>query len=156
MSVYFLDSSALVKRYVAEIGSDWVVGLCNPALKNDVFIAAITAVEITAAISRRSRAGSINIQDATIVYHQLKNDIESEYQVIEITDRIINSGMRLAEKYCLRGYDAVQLAAAESINTLCIANSLPQLTFVSADKELNIAAVSAGLLVENPHDYSST
>lgn len=64
--------------------------------------------------------------------------------------------MRLAEKYCLRGYDAVQLAAAESMNTLCIANSLPQLTFVSADKELNIAAVSAGLLVENLHDYSST
>lgn len=51
-------------------------------VKNDVFIAAITAVEITAAISRRSRAGSINIQDATMVYHQLKNDIESEYQVI--------------------------------------------------------------------------
>jgi len=55
------------------------------------------------AISRRSRAGSINIQDATMVYHQLRNDIESEYQVIEITDRITNSGMRLAEKYCLRG-----------------------------------------------------
>jgi len=154
MSVYFLDSSALVKRYVAEIGSGWVVGLCNPMLKNDVFIAAITAVEITAAISRRTRAGSINIQNAIIVYHQFKNDIESEYQVIEITDNIINSGMRLAEKYCLRGYDAVQLAAAESINTLCIANSLPQLTFVSADKELNIAAVSAGLFVENPNNHS--
>jgi predicted nucleic acid-binding protein len=103
MSVYFLDSSALVKRYVAEIGSGWVVSLCNPTLKNDVFIAAITAVEITAAISRRSRAGSINIQDAIMVYHQLRNDIESEYQVIEITDSITNSGMRLAEKYCLRG-----------------------------------------------------
>ena len=125
-------------------------------VKNDVFIAAITDVEITAAISRRSRAGTINIQDATIVYHQLKNDIESEYQVIEITESIINSGMKLAEKYCLRGYDAVQLAAAESINTLCIANGLPQLTFVSADKELNIAAVSAGLLVENPNNHSLT
>lgn len=33
MSVYFLDSSALVKRYVAEIGSGWVVSLCNPTLK---------------------------------------------------------------------------------------------------------------------------
>ena len=154
MSVYFLDSSALVKRYVAEIGSGWVVGLCKPTLKNNVFIAAITTVEITAAISRRSRAGSINIEDATMVYHQLKNDIESEYQVIEITSSIINSGMRLAEKHGLRGYDAVQLAAAESINTLCIANGLPHLTFVSADKELNIAAVSEGLFVENPNNHS--
>lgn len=134
------------------------IGLLVHAIlgENDVFIAGIAVVDITVAISRRSRAGSINIQDATMVYHQLRNDIESEYQVIEITDRITNSGMRLAEKYCLRGQDAVQLAAAEFINTLCIANSLPQLTFVSADKELNIAAVSAGLLVENPHDHSSS
>ena len=71
--------------------------------ENDVFIAGIAAVDITVAISRRSRDGSINIQDATMVYHQLRNDIESEYQVIEITDSITNSGMRLAEKYCLRG-----------------------------------------------------
>ncbi len=99
MSVYFLDSSALVKRYVSEIGSDWVVDLCNPTLKHDVFITAITAVEITAAISRRSRAGSINIRDAITVYHQLKNDLKSEYQVIEVTDSIINLGMGLAEYY---------------------------------------------------------
>ncbi len=71
--------------------------------ENDVFIAGIAVVDITVAISRRSRAGSINIQDAIMVYHQLRNDIESEYQVIEITDSITNSGMRLAEKYCLRG-----------------------------------------------------
>lgn len=45
MSVYFLDSSSLVKRYVAEIGSGWVVGLCNPTLKNDVFITAINCLE---------------------------------------------------------------------------------------------------------------
>jgi len=45
MSAYFLDSSALVKRYIAEIGSDWVVGLCNPTLKNDVFIAATNSLE---------------------------------------------------------------------------------------------------------------
>jgi len=124
--------------------------------ENDVFIAAIFVVDITVAISRRSRDGSINIQDVITVYQQLKTELQSEYKVIESTDIIINSGMKLAEKYCIRGYDAVQLAAAESINTLCIANSLPQLTFVSADKELNIAAVSAGLLVKNPHDHSSS
>ncbi|MEA5552425.1 type II toxin-antitoxin system VapC family toxin [Anabaena cylindrica UHCC 0172] len=153
MAVYFLDSSALVKRYVAEIGSAWVVSLFDPTLKNHVFIAAITSVEITAAISRRFRGGSISSKDATAVYHQLRNDIQSEYQVLEITDSIINSGMTLAEKYGLRGYDAVQLAAGKAINTLCIANNLPLLTFISADKELNIAAASEGLLVENPNKH---
>ncbi|WP_071191947.1 type II toxin-antitoxin system VapC family toxin [Trichormus sp. NMC-1] len=153
MTVYFFDSSALVKRYVAEIGSAWVMSLCNPTLKSTVFIAAITAVEITAAISRRFRGGSVSYTDATTVYHQLRNDIQSEYQVIEITDIIINSAMALAEKHGLRGYDAVQLAGAKAINNLCIANSLHPLTFISADQELNNAAVNEGLVVDNPNDH---
>ena len=153
MTVYFFDSSALVKRYVAEIGSTWVVSLCNPNLKNNVFIGAITAVEITAAISRRARGGNISSSDATTVYSQLKNDIQSEYQVIEITDTIINSAMTLAEKHGLRGYDAVQLAAAKAVNDLCIANNLHPLTFVSADQELNNAAVNEGLVIDNPNNH---
>ncbi|MBK1988109.1 type II toxin-antitoxin system VapC family toxin [Sphaerospermopsis aphanizomenoides BCCUSP55] len=153
MTVYFFDSSALVKRYVAEIGSIWVESLFHPSLKNNVFIAAITAVEITAAISRRARGGNISPTDAKAVYSQLKNDLQSEYQVIEITDNIINSAMTLTEKHGLRGYDAVQLAAAQAINNLCIANNLHPLTFISADQELNNAAVHEGLVVDNPNNH---
>ena len=153
MTVYFFDSSALVKRYVAEIGSSWVLSLCNPNLKNNVFIAAITAVEITAAVSRRAKGGNINPKDAKTVYLQFKNDIQSEYQVVEITDNIINSAMTIAEKHGLRGYDAVQLAAAKAVNDLCIANNLHSLTFVSADQELNNAAVTEGLVVDNPNNH---
>ncbi|MBN4002390.1 hypothetical protein [Nostoc sp. LPT] len=61
--------------------------------------------------------------------------------------------MVLAEAYGLRGYDAVQLGAGCTVNALCIANSLPLVTFVSADSELNAAAASEGLLVENPNNY---
>jgi len=50
MAVYFVDSSALVKRYISEIGSTWVLSLFDPALDNDILIAAITGVEIVAAI----------------------------------------------------------------------------------------------------------
>ncbi|MGJ5633404.1 type II toxin-antitoxin system VapC family toxin [Nostoc sp. CALU 1950] len=154
MTAYYLDSSALVKRYVSEIGSAWVLSLFDPLLKNDVLIAAITPVEIVAAITRRSRGGSIIATDAIAVCNQFKSDLRSEYQVVEITESIINSAMVLAEAYGLRGYDAVQLGAGRAVNALCIANSLPLVTFVSADSELNAAAASEGLLVENPNNYS--
>ncbi|WP_375472920.1 hypothetical protein [uncultured Nostoc sp.] len=62
--------------------------------------------------------------------------------------------MVLAEAYGLRAYDAVQLGVGRAVNALCIANSLPLVTFVSADSELNAAAASKGLLVENPNNYS--
>ncbi|NET61653.1 MAG: type II toxin-antitoxin system VapC family toxin [Symploca sp. SIO2E6] len=153
MRVYFLDSSALVKRYISEIGSTWVLGLFEPALNHEILVAAVTGVEIVAAITRRARGGSISTLDATTVSNQFKNDWLTEYQVVEITENIINSGMRLAELHGLRGYDAIQLAAGIAINQLCLANSLLPVIFVSADKELNTAASNEGLIVENPNNY---
>jgi len=40
MAIYFLDSSALVKRYISETGSNWVYDLFAPSLGNQFFIAA--------------------------------------------------------------------------------------------------------------------
>jgi predicted nucleic acid-binding protein len=153
MAIYFIDSSALVKRYISEIGSAWVVDLFNPTLNNEVFIAAITGVEIIAAITRRSRGGSISIADATLIRNQFKTDLQQDYQIVEITENIINSGMVLSETYGLRGYDAIQLAAGRAVNSLCIANGLPPLIFVSADNELNAAAIGEGLIIENPNSH---
>jgi predicted nucleic acid-binding protein len=155
MALYFLDSSALVKRYISETGSAWVLGLFAPALNNEIFIAAIAKVEIVAAITRRSHSGSISVTDATTIGHQFRKDLLKDYQVIEITESIINSGMALAETYGLRGYDAIQLAVGRAVNTLCLASGLPSITFVSADNELNVAVISEGLLMENPNNHPS-
>jgi uncharacterized protein len=53
MAVYFFDSSALVKRYVQETGSAWVIGLTDKQAQNPIYIVGITAVKITAAMARR-------------------------------------------------------------------------------------------------------
>ena len=153
MAVYFLDSSALVKRYISEVGSKWILELFDSTQDNEVFIAAITAVEIIAAITRRTRGGSISDADATLAWNQFKSDLQTDYQIVEITEEVINSGMLLAEKRGLRGYDAVQLAAGCAVNSLCIASGLSPVIFVSADNELNLAAAQEGLSVENPNSY---
>jgi hypothetical protein len=59
--------------------------------------------------------------------------------------------MILAERHALRGYDAVQLAAALELQTVLTASGLPALTLVSADAELNAAAAAEGLTVEDPN-----
>ena len=55
MADFFADSSALVKRYVSEVGSAWVAGLFDPSLSNEILVAAITGVEIVAVVARRAR-----------------------------------------------------------------------------------------------------
>lgn len=61
--------------------------------------------------------------------------------------------MDLAARYTLRGYDAVQLAAALVLQQARQAAQLPALTFVSADLEQLHAAEAEGLTIENPDNY---
>jgi uncharacterized protein len=61
--------------------------------------------------------------------------------------------MELAETHSLRGYDAVQLAAALMVHNMRQALGLPALELVSADRDLNDAATTEGLTVDNPNTH---
>ena len=59
MATVFLDSSSLVKRYIAETGSAWVQTLTGPASANVLALARITGPEIVSAVARRLRRGAM-------------------------------------------------------------------------------------------------
>lgn len=46
MAAYFIDSSALVKRYVAERGSGWVKASVVPTAGNRIYVSRVTSVEV--------------------------------------------------------------------------------------------------------------
>ncbi len=145
----FFDSSALVKRYVNEIGSTWVTNIVQPASGNRIYVAEITGVEITAALSRRTRGDSA--AEVNAVFANLRHDLNAEYLNLEITSALLLDARALARLYFLRGYDAVQLAVAVRLNYRQISAGLLTLTLVSADAELLDAAQTEGLLVQNPN-----
>jgi len=55
MSVLFLDSSAITKKYVKEIGMAWVVNIFRPKSPDRVYVAEIALVEVISALTRRHR-----------------------------------------------------------------------------------------------------
>jgi hypothetical protein len=55
MTTYYLDTSALSKRYVEETGSNWVRTLVLPEAEHTLLTARITMVEIYSALARRKR-----------------------------------------------------------------------------------------------------
>ena len=65
---------------------------------------------------------------------------------------LISSAMDQAERHVLRGYDSVQLAAAIQVHSEFVAHGAI-CTLVSADAELNAAALAEGLTVENPNAH---
>ena len=157
MNFYFFDSSAIVKNYITEAGSDWVKQIFNAISTDVIYAASITQVEVVAAFARQRKGLKLSVIDATTAISQFNQDFQSDIREIELKSNVLSEAVLLAEKYSLRGYDAVQLASALKIHTHLINlkidfNSSP-FTFVSADGELNTAALSAGLAVENPNSY---
>lgn len=153
MAGFFCDSSAIVKRYVNETGSNFVDGLTDLKSGNVILLSRITRVEVTSAIARRLKNASLTTADAQNALAAFQHDLTNNYFTVEITPALLSSAISLATKHALRGYDAVQLAAALEANDERIANALTPLTLVSADTELNTAAQAEGLNVENPNNY---
>lgn len=153
MAVYFIDSSALAKRYVSETGTAWVQALTDPASGNSLYAARITLVELVAAISRRRKNGDLTPAAAAAALTDVRADFASDYQVIEVTVALVAQAESLAEKHALRGYDAVQLAAAIQVNAAFVAAGQPAVTLISADLELNAAAAAEGLGVDDPNTH---
>ena len=152
MPAYFVDSSALVKVYVSETGSSWVRELLDSERLSDVYLAAITPVEVVAALTRRSRSTGMGSVEARTGMWRFRWALdEGAFTLVHLTRTVLGNAMHLAETYCLRGYDAVQLAAALSVRHVPPSGGGP-LVLVSADAELNSAAVQEGLAVEDLHD----
>jgi uncharacterized protein len=136
--IRFLDSSAFVKRYVREPGSDAVARLFQPGSK--LGASSLALVEITAALFKRARAGDLAIELARRHAARLSADLE-EVHVVEVRGPVLDLATELVSRHSLRAYDAVQLASAMRLRR---AAGVP-VTFICADANLTAAAVAEGL-----------
>ena len=150
MADYFFDTSALVKRHVNEDGSRWVRSLLGTRPGHRVYLAHITAVEVTSAITRRQAQGDLTPAQAGAILGHFRRHLARRYRVIELSGPLCDEAMRLVRKHRLRTYDAVQLAVALEVRRLHGDKGLGTLTLISSDKALNAAATAEGLDVDDP------
>jgi predicted nucleic acid-binding protein len=148
VAAYFLDTSAVLKRYVQETGTAWMQALAAPTLGHSLFVVRITLAEAVAAITRRERGGSITPKHAATAAADFQLDFGHQYRVVEVSAGLVARAAFLARNHALRGYDAVQLAAALEVHS-----QIPSLTLLSADADLNAAALAQLLLVDDPNSH---
>lgn len=153
MTAYFLDSSALVKRYVSEIGSAWIQLQTDLKTGNSLFIARITWVEVISAVARRQREGNLTSADVAQVIQTFRSDLNNQYQVIELDSTLAETAGQLVGQYPLRAYDAVQLASVLLLQPAFATTQSTQLIFLTADERLSTIAIALGLLTDNPNHH---
>ncbi len=154
MTVYYLDASAIAKRYLREQGSAWIEDLVEQVEAHRFVSAAIVSVEVLAAIARAVRSRRVSPRRAQQAVARFSSDAQKYWRTWAITDDVLQRASLLALRHPLRAYDAVHLAAALIwADDLSVAGvSAPIL--VSADIDLLTAAQAEGLQVDNPNHHA--
>jgi predicted nucleic acid-binding protein len=121
--------------------------------ENVVHVASLTRVEIISALTRRFRRGDITQAEFDTGCHESQLDMANQFEVVRLTDRMLEEAATLARTRGLRAYDAVQLAAALDTSRIVSQVESTELILVSADVELNAAAAAEGFQVEDPNNH---
>ena len=142
MPAYYFDTSALVKRYHIEPGSDRVDRLfTDPA--STFLTANITLVELTSALDRKCQEGTLLRPALNRVLMAVSQDLTEEFALIELGASHILQSQELILRYHLRTLGALHLAVLLTLREL-----VP--TLVSADHRLLDAAQQEQFAVLNP------
>ncbi len=153
MAIYFLDTSALIKRYISEPGQAWILSLCNLVEGHDLYISQAALVEVIAAICRRAREQSISTTERDRLIAVFRQDSTESYNIWPVTTDLYTQAGDLCRSHRLRAYDAVQLACVLALHQYTVANQVLAPIFVCADIGLLDCAGVEGLQIENPNNH---
>ena len=121
----YFDSSALVKRYLEEVGSREVRA---SLAAGRVATSRLTQAEILSALARRYRDGAMERHTFDVLGQVVDKDA-AEMDVIEMSAEVIERLPELFRRHPLRAADAVHLASALLIRE----KTREDVTFVTAD-----------------------
>ena len=153
MGSYFLDTSAIVKRYFPEQGHTWIVTLCDPEQAHRLYISQAALVEVVATVCRKAREQSIADEERDALIKSFRQDSQNAYIIWPVTIAIYTAAGDLCRSHRLRAYDAVQLACVLGLRDEAAASEAPFPIFVCADNNLSAIVATEGLSAENPTDY---
>lgn len=138
--ILYLDTSALIKRYIDETGSEesrtWI------KVSQTKATSLITRAEMAAGLTRLLRMNVLTRADYSRAIQEFRTDW-IDYRRLAVTEQLVARADRLACEFGLRGYDAVHLAAALTWQE----NLDFPVTLATFDRGLANAARQSGLAV---------
>jgi predicted nucleic acid-binding protein len=141
---HFVDTSALLKRYVREPGSEALAERCFADPETEIFVSVLAYAETYAALGRLMRDGALTAAEHQAILASFERDWTGFVRV-EFGAPVRRRVPALARDHALRGANLVQLASAAYLRAQ---NALD--LFVACDLRLANAAVGEALPLFNP------
>lgn len=154
MPLFYLDTSALVKRYIGEEGSDVVDELFDKRGDADFLVISLMAfLELKSAFKRLAKGRTLSESQVSVLLSEFSSDQSAIYGVLNVDARLIGVAGALMDRHTLRAGDALHLA---SILQLQSAAQDSKVIVVASDEELCAACSADGFEVLNPEDERAT
>jgi predicted nucleic acid-binding protein len=150
MPALYVDTSALVKRYVGEVGTIWVRHALARPVRQGIYTALLAQPEVLSALQRKVREGTLAAAEAQRLGRRVQRHFARRYRLVAITPARVTEANRLVQAHPLRAYDALHLACALAVRDALQPYGLPAPLFVAADDALLAAAQVEGFPVDNP------
>ncbi len=151
MNFFWLDASALVKRYVFETGTPLINHLFNQASPS-LFLCLLEGIgETVSIVVRRKNQGVLTPQAYRQVLSELRSEISQNADVEKVypARAQVTTSWLLIEKHSLNSTDSIILQCALDKADEFRADG-HDLVLVSSDARLIRAAITAGILTFNP------
>jgi uncharacterized protein len=150
----YLDSSALVKRYVQEKGSKAVVSRFERG--ETIYTSVLSFAEVHAAICRKYREKKLSPNEKEKLVGEFQADWSFSLNILELTATTMLALPSLCAQYSLKASDAVHLSAAVwlkdaiRVRAKGFDDSGNFVEFGVCDRQLGEAAFKCGFQVFNP------
>lgn len=129
----YLDSSAFAKRFVDEVGSDEIDGICEQA--TELGLSVLCVPEIVSALNRHRRERALTRSQYDTAKRRLIEDVR-DVDIVNVTTSVVGSSVTVLEANPIRTLDAIHVASALEWDADL---------FVSSDRRQLGAAKRAGL-----------
>lgn len=153
MTVFYLDTSAIVKRYRTEKGTEFIDRLFKEIETSEHRLATsfLAVLEFVSAFRRLVKAKEISQEIFADSLARFVADVERYFAISSVDDTTISKSISLIMKHAVKTADSIHLASAIELREI-LKISKERLIFVGDDEELCIAALNEKTDVINPRE----
>lgn len=146
MKHYFLETSAFVKLFVKEEGTDFLIRLVENVEDTRKLVSSFVALEVRSVFRKRLEAGTITEEQSRALVDAVAGEAN---RIVEhpANASVLEMARYVLDRHALSTIQAIHLATALTARDIL---QLPEVVFVSADEQLLEAAEQEGLEVLNP------
>ena len=98
MGDYYLDTSALAKRYIVEMGRDWVRRLTAARARNRIFFSQLAMVELEVALARKVAEGTLSARNRERATRLFRRHLRELYNTFPISDDTLQDARTLVRR----------------------------------------------------------